>query len=273
MTLAVVKVDSVRQAVAMLAAEPGARFLAGGTLLVRDVNEGDVAIDRLVLSDGLGMDTIEVSGGRATIGAAVVMARMAAHRELDFLRPVAESIGGPAIRNMATVGGNLFAPSPYGDFAVALLALGATATIETLDGTETVDLESLLSGNGRRASGIVRAVAFDLPTPGAFRFAKIIRRHPRGASVLSIAAVLPLAGGKVSGARIGYGAMAPTPIRARAVEQALEGKVLNADAIAAAQKVAVAGADPTSDAQASDWYRLNVLPVHLGRLLSAAGAA
>lgn len=273
MTLEVIKVDSIRKAVAMLAAEPRARFLAGGTLLVRNVNEGDVSIDRLVLSDGLGLDTIDVTGGRATIGAAAAMAKVGAHREFGFLRLVAESIGGPAIRNMATVGGNLFAPSPYGDFAVALLALGAEATVETLDGTEAVDLESLLSGSGRKAPGIVRTVAFDLPPPGAFRFAKIMRRHPRGASVLSIAAVLPRAGGRVSSARIAYGAMAPTPIRARAVEQALEGRVLDANAIAAAQKVAVAGCSPASDPQASDWYRLNVLPVHLGRLLSAGEAA
>ena len=42
------------------------------------------------------------------------------------LAKAARAVGGPAIRNMATVGGNLFAPAPYGDFAVALLALDAT---------------------------------------------------------------------------------------------------------------------------------------------------
>ena len=70
---------------------------------------------------------------RAEIGAAVTMARIAAEPKLAFLKPVAESIGGPAIRNMATVGGNLFARYPYGDFAVALLALDADVVIE--DGT------------------------------------------------------------------------------------------------------------------------------------------
>ena len=54
------------------------------------------------------------------------MAQIIANRELAFLHPVARAVGGPAIRNMATVGGNLFAPSPYGDFTAALLALDAT---------------------------------------------------------------------------------------------------------------------------------------------------
>ena len=53
------------------------------------------------------------------------MAKILAHPGLAFLHPVAREIGGPAVRAMATVGGNLFAPAPYGDFAVALLALGA----------------------------------------------------------------------------------------------------------------------------------------------------
>ena len=66
--------------------------------------------------------------GRAEIGAAATMASIVAHADLQFLRPVASSIGGPAVRAMATVGGNLFAPYPYGDFAVALLALGAEVT-------------------------------------------------------------------------------------------------------------------------------------------------
>ena len=52
------------------------------------------------------------------------MAAIARHPDLAALARAARAVGGPAIRNMATVGGNLFAPTPYGDFAVALLALG-----------------------------------------------------------------------------------------------------------------------------------------------------
>ena len=57
------------------------------------------------------------------------MAAVLAHRDLAFLHPVARSIGGPAVRTMATVGGNLFAACPYGDFTVALLALDGTVSI------------------------------------------------------------------------------------------------------------------------------------------------
>ena len=268
MVLEIVRVDSVRAAAAILAAESGARFLGGGTLAVRDVNYGDGSINKLVLPEGLGLDRIDVAGDKVTLGAAVTMAKIAAHPRLAFLKPVAGSIGGPAIRAMATVGGNLLAPYPFGDFAVALLALGATVTLETAQKTETVDLEAFLANKPAPAT-IIRSVDFTAPPAGAFRFAKVIRRKPHGASVLSIAAILPMADRKVTGGRIAYGAMAPRPMRARAVEKALEGKPLDPATIVSAVRVATDGCKPLNDPQASEWYRLAVLPVHLQRLLGA----
>ena len=220
-----------------------------------------------MLSDGLGLDRISVDGGHVEIGAAVTMAKLAAHPALAFLAPVANEIGGPAVRAMATVGGNLFAPSPYGDLSVALLVLDAEVTVEGKSGSETLALEKFLEERSKRAGAIVTKVAFALPQPNVFRFAKVMRRHPHGASVLSIAALLPLADDRVKGARVAYGAMAPTAIRAKAVEQALEGQSLDDPTIAKAVAVADKGASPTCDPFASDWYRRNVLPVHLARLL------
>jgi CO/xanthine dehydrogenase FAD-binding subunit len=219
------------------------------------------------LSDGLGLDRIEIAGPRVTLGATVTMAEVAAEPRLAFLKPVAESIGGPAIRNMATVGGNLFAPPPYGDFAVALLALDATATVEHRSGSEIVSLEVLLAARTRNEPRIVTRIAFDLPEAGAFRSTKVMRRKPHGAAVLAIAARLPEVGGRLKNVRVAYGAMAPTPIRVPAVERELEGRALDAQAIDAAARVAAEGCEPPSDPFASDWYRRNVVAVHLRRLL------
>ena len=113
------------------------------------------------------------------------MAAIARHPDLASLARAARAVGGPAIRNMATVGGNLFAPTPYGDFAVALLALDAT--VGTDDGE--LPIETFLANrDGSRA--IVTSVGFTLPAEGSFRFLKVSRVKPKGISVLSIAAVL-----------------------------------------------------------------------------------
>ncbi|TJW19990.1 MAG: xanthine dehydrogenase family protein subunit M, partial [Mesorhizobium sp.] len=62
------------------------------------------------------LSAITVSGSEVRIGASVTMAAIARHPDLTSLSHAARAVGGPAIRNMATVGGNLFAPAPYGDF-------------------------------------------------------------------------------------------------------------------------------------------------------------
>jgi CO/xanthine dehydrogenase FAD-binding subunit len=266
MPIAVKTCSSLAEATAALSADRGARFLAGGTLVMRAVNEGDLAISTIVRATDRAFSEIQSAGARVTIGAGATMAQVLASRELDFLHPVAKLVGGPAVRGAATVGGNLFAPSPYGDFAAALLALEATVSIQGGYGARDVALEEFLGS--RERGGLVAGVTLNRPAgPGAFRFRKVSRVRPKGISVLSIAAHLPLSGGRVAGARVAYGAMAPTPIRAKAVERALEGRTLDAAGITSALAVAAEGTNPATDAIASAWYRREVVAVHLRRLL------
>jgi CO/xanthine dehydrogenase FAD-binding subunit len=257
------------EAASALQSDRGARFLAGGTLVMRAINEGDVSISTVVRATDRSFAEIRPTGARITLGAGVTMGQIIANRELAFLHPVARAVGGPAIRNMATVGGNLFAPSPYGDFTAALLALDATVAMQGgYSGRET-PLEEFLGGR-ERANGLVASVTFNRPNPEAFRFRKVARVKPKGISVLSIAAHLPVNGGRVAGARVAYGAMAPTPIRAKSVERALDGRALDESSIASAVVVAAEGTNPATDAIASAWYRREMAAVHLRRMLSGA---
>ncbi|HJU32558.1 MAG TPA: FAD binding domain-containing protein [Hyphomicrobiaceae bacterium] len=270
MTVEVKTFGSMNEAAAALASDRAARFYSGGTLLMRAINEGDTAIGTLVRASDPGYCQIRNEGGRILIGAGARMVDVLANRDLAFLHPVARVIGGPAVRAMATVGGNLFAPSPYGDFTVALLALDATVLVQgAYGGAQQTPLEQFLAGRGRTGTGsLVTAVSVPRPAgPDAFRFRKVARVKPKGVSVLSIAAHLPVAGGRIAGARVAYGAMAPTPIRARALERALEGRNPDAAGIASALGAAAEGTSPATDALASAWYRREVLPIHLRRLL------
>ena len=269
MTLEVKTFGSMGEAAAALASDRAARFISGGTLLMRAINEGDTTIATLVRSTDAGYRQIRNEGARIDVGAGVRMVDILANRDLAFLHPAARVVGGPAVRAMATVGGNLFAPSPYGDLTVALLALDATVTVQgAYGGTQQAPLEQFLAGRDRGGAGLVTAVSVPRPaSPEAFRFRKVARVKPKGVSVLSIAAYLPVAGGRITNPRVAYGAMAPAPIRARAVERALEGRSLDAAGIASALVAATEGTNPPTDALASAWYRREVLPIHLRRLL------
>jgi len=238
-------------------------YLGGGTIVMREVNAGS-APPRVLRTTDRGLRDIRASGDTVTLGAGVTMADVLAHRDLEFLHPVARAIGGPQVRNMATVAGNLFAPHPYGDFAAALLALGARVVLAGQGGARSV--EEVL--RDRERTGLVAAVDVPRPRdPHTFGFLKVSRVKPKGVSVLSIAAVLPREGGRIRGARVAFGAMGPAPLRATAVERVLEGQALDSATISRAAAVAAEGLDPPTDPIATGWYRREVAGVHLGRLL------
>lgn len=268
MSLTLATYEAAHKAALALGSAPGARYLGGGTLLVRRANEGDLSIKTFVRVTDPTLAAVTLGPERVTLGASVPMAAVAARSELGALARAARTIGGPAVRNMASVGGNLFAPSPYGDLGVALLALEAIVSMESGSGREEVPLEAFYA---RRAElpqdNIVTSVSFARGALSALRFAKVCRVKPKGSAVLSIAAVLAEQGGVVRSAVIALGCMAAAPLRARAAEAALVGRPLTREGIAPALAVAAAGTEPLTDSVASAWYRREVLPVHLGRLL------
>ncbi|MCW6509415.1 FAD binding domain-containing protein [Lichenifustis flavocetrariae] len=256
----------VEEAARALSASRSARFFGGGTLVMRALNEGTQAFDTVIRVTDPALRQVKPEGDRLTIGAGVTMAAVLANRDLAFLHPVARSIGGPAVRTMATIGGNLFAACPYGDFTVALLALDGAVTIA--GGGRALNLDDFLKVRDREPRVIVTSVTITRPRDAqAFRFHKVSRIKPKGISVLSIAAHLPQSGGRVNNARVAYGAMGPTPLRVTGVERALEGRSLDASGIAPALAAATERLDPPTDALASSWYRREVAPVHLRRLL------
>jgi CO/xanthine dehydrogenase FAD-binding subunit len=242
----------------------GAAFLGGGTVLMRAVNAGEVPA-RIVRTTDPALAEIRATGETVRLGAGVTMADILASAGLAFLHPVARLVGGPQVRNMGTVGGNLFAPHPYGDLAAALIALGASAVMAGQGGARRV--EELVRDRGR-LSGLVAAIEVPRPrNPGEFGFLKVSRVKPKGVSVLSLAAQLPREGGRIRGARVAWGAWGPHPLRGSGAERALEGNALDPQTIERAARAAAEGLDPPTDALASAWYRREVAGVHLRRLL------
>lgn len=259
--------STVGDAIALLG--PEAALLAGGTLLMPVVNTEVSPWSALVSTRRLELAGAAVIGGRARIGTATTLSALGQNDGLAFLQPVVESIASPLIRNLATVGGNLFALQPYGDLAVALLALEATAAISGPDGERTAPVGQILAA-GVGPGEIVTDIAFDLPAPGAFFYTKAMRRKLNSASIVTVAAVITQADGVVTAARVALGGCGPKPVRAPAVEEALTGKPLDAESVAAASELALLNAAPFTDAYASAWYRARVLPVHIRRALLGA---
>jgi CO/xanthine dehydrogenase FAD-binding subunit len=229
--------ESVEEAVGLLDAGV---LLAGGTSVLPHVGP----TTSLVSLRHAGLGGITVEDRTVRIGAATTLARIG--REVDFLHDAIESIASPTIRNLATIGGNLFARQPHGDLAVCLLALDARVSIIDADGARDVGV--------LEAQGLVTAVSFAIPE--RWYYTKAMRRRQNSASIVTVAS---------DGVRIALGGVAPRPVRAAAAEAALaQGDIDQA------AELSVEAADPSDDAYASAWYRRRVLPVHVRRALTNA---
>jgi CO/xanthine dehydrogenase FAD-binding subunit len=235
------------------------------------VNEGADGISTLVSLNKLGLDAVSLKKGVAMIGAATPIAELARHPELKFLLPAIDSIASPTLRNMATVGGNLFARQPYGDLAVCLLALNATVTIANAKNKRNVSVEEVIK-KGLKAGELVTQISFAIPKPGAFKYAKASRRALNSASIVTVAAVIPQTKGVVADCRIALGGVSAKPIRAKSVEKLLEAKSFDEKNVRAAAAAASKDIAPFTDAYASAWYRARVAPVHICRALLAGNA-
>ena len=198
---------------------------------------GTHAFPRLAPTDSIislrraGLSGIEQTGDTVRVGATTTLTELA--REVEFLREAVHSIASPSIRNLGTVGGNLFVPQPHGDLAVCLLALDA-------------EIE--------REGELVTGVSFKVPERWFYR--KAMRRKQNSASIVTVAS---------DGTSIALGGVASEPVRATKAEEALA-----AGDIDAAAELCLEAADPFDDAYASAWYRRRVLPVHVRRALTNA---
>ena len=251
---------------ALAALGDGSRVIAGGTTVMSAVNAMPVDFTELVSLRRAGLSGIRVDGGVAVVGATTTIAELGADDRLAFLRPVVETFASPPLRNLATVGGNLFVPQPGGDLAVCLLALGATVEIAGSDGAHDADVSEVLA-NGVKTGELVTAVRFPLPAPDSWFYAKAMRRRLNSAAIVTIAAVVVAEGGVVRSARIALGGAGERPVRATHAEDALTGKPFDRATVEAAGTAALADAATFDDAFASAWYRARVLPVHFRRAL------
>jgi len=240
--------------------EPGKGSYAGTLMNIR-------RIDRL--------SGISLQDDTCRIGALTTITEIRTSSVLEDIAPVlaetADQFASDQIRNAASVGGNICNASPAGDMIIPLLVLDATVELASWqDGaarTRLVRLDEFFTGPGktvRQDNELLTAITFVTPPPGfVARFRKPGPRPALEISTVSVGIGGLLEDGVFSDVRVAMGAVAPTPIRARRVETALEGLPLDADNIKAASASASEDATPIDDVRASAWYR-----DHLARVLT-----
>jgi xanthine dehydrogenase small subunit len=246
--------------------------IAGGTLLMPQINDGLFFPELVMGLRGARMDGLHFNGS-GIIGAAATMTQMERQERYPILAQAAHGIGGWAVRNMATIGGNLFNQPPYGDFAVALLALGAQVKIQSASGERMVDLDEFMKG-GRHLEADELVTEVHIPDQsGRSAYRKFGRRTANAATIVTVAAHIVATRGVIESARVALGGADTTARRSEAAEKVLNGASFagkgEAAALAATAAASAASAsNPISDPVASEWYRRQMIEVQLKRLLS-----
>lgn len=262
--------DSADGAVAVLEQYGSdALILAGGTMVMPLLNEALTA-PRVVLSlQNARLNTINVNG-QIEIGATTNLSRVTDLVEVPLLAHATRDIGSWAIRNMATLGGNLFAPPPAGDAAVALLALDAHVVAQGKNGTRKLALDAFYTGLLQtilRPNELVTQIVVP-KVRGKTAWLKYARREANAPAVVSVAArIVTDPEGVITEARIALGAANDFPMRAKKAEAELMGRGLNAESIADAANAAMNESNPFDDALASAWYRKKMVGVYVRRVL------
>jgi CO/xanthine dehydrogenase FAD-binding subunit len=250
---------------------PDLLVMAGGTVTMPLINEG-ISLPEAVL--GLrraGLDGLGRVDGSLRIGATTTLTRLLEQGDVPMLREAARSTASWSVRNMGTVGGNLFTPPPGGDVAVALLALDASVALAGPRGERIIPLADFFTGFMTNLLALDELlVAIEVPVAGpaeATAYSKLGRKHANTPAVVTVAVRLAWDGARVADARVALGAVGPHPIRARAAEQVLIGASLGTDVIAAAAAEAAAGSEPFTDGIATAWYRRRMTGLQVGRAL------
>ena len=262
---------------------PGGRFLAGGTDLVIAMKEKGLLPNYIVdLKRVPGLSGIrENSDGSVTLGALTTMYEIETSalikKKYPFLGQSAAEVGSIQIRNRATIGGNMANATPSADVAPALIALNATAKIAGASGERRISLEEFFKGpgvNAMTADEILTEITIPKTAPTLVgEYIKFSPREMMDLAYVGVAVAYNFGAKdkKCDGVRIVLGAVAPTPIRAKRAEAALEGEVLTEALAEKTGEIAAAEAKPISDVRSSADYRRAMVSAMTKRaLLNAA---
>ena len=241
-----------------------APFIAGGTDLVVLMNAGKAAPEHFVdLSHVKGLNAIHRSNGTLELAGNVTHAQCG-RLPVRCLAQASLSVGGPGIRELGTIAGNLATASPAGDGSTALLALDAELELSSVRGTRRLPLDKFFVSYRKTALASDEMITkVFIPTNCQSDWAKNGKRGAVNISVVAAAvAITPK-----NEARIALASVAPTPMRCYQTEQFLAKNGFGIDSIRQAIDIVRREIKPITDHRASADYKMHLAGVMVRRLL------
>ena len=272
---------SIDDALQVLTNAPGeALIIGGGTDLLLDLQQGRHApVHTLVdVTQIPELIALEIHNGELFIGAGLPHRKIVQSplvlQNAPGLVEACGLIGGPQVRNTATLGGNVAHALPAADGTIALMALDAKALIVGSEGRRTVPLAKLFLGPGKSALKNEVLVGFRLPLRGtgeASAFKRVMRPQGVAIAILNLGVWLRRTEDKLVEVRIAVGPSGPVPRRMLKTESVLRGQSLTPETFRQAYETLLSEASfRTSRHRATSEYRQHVVGVLLEETLAVA---
>jgi carbon-monoxide dehydrogenase medium subunit len=249
-----------------------ARIIAGGTDLILEIERG-VRKDINTLIDvtripNLDQITFDEDGvihlGPLVTHNHCVASRIIRERAYPLARAAWE-VGAPQIRNRGTIAGNLITASPANDTITPLMALGASVTLRSINGSRIIPLRDFYTGVRKtvmQPDEMLVDISFP-PMTATQRgtFIKLALRRAQAISIVDIAILLDFESDTVRSASIALGSVAPTIVHADEAEAFLADKQLTEDVVEEAARLTINASNPIDDIRGSAAYRREMVRV------------
>jgi xanthine dehydrogenase FAD-binding subunit len=264
--------ESLDSAVALLRENPALRVIAGGTDVLIRMQHGSggwselLSLRRIRELEEIGMR----ADGTFSIGAMAPFAKIFEHpdlkRHLRILTEAAVSMGGPQIRNVATIGGNICNGAVSGDSASTLFALDALLKLASAEGERIVPIREFYAGPGKvhlRPGEILSAILIprDSYQGTGGHYIKFAMRRAMDIATLGVAVLCRIQDGCFQDLRIGLGVAAPVPIRCAEAEAYAQGRPVTRETLREVGRLAVTASKARSSWRASKDYREHLIEV------------
>ena len=254
-----------------------AKLLAGGTDLTIALKQRLINPEVLIDLNRVRKELtgIDASKSNLIIGAMTTYTELEANpaviRYARALSEAASQVGTYQIRNLGTIGANLANGSPAADTAPPLIVLSAKVHLRNKHGTREMPVEDFITGvktTAIRPDEIITSVEIPLNERLSSYWIRSAKRNENVISVVSVAVASEIRSNRFGESRIALGAVAPTPILAKASSSELSGSSVNPATIETISKLAAKESKPISDVRASADYRRHLVYVLTKRTIN-----
>ena len=275
------KAGSIQEAIQILEQNPEAHLIAGGTDVLVKLHKGKGQFDHLVdIHDIAELNFIDRNDdGDLVIGPSTCFTHVAEspliRKHIPVLSEAILTIGGPQVRNMATIGGNLCNGVPSADSATPLMALNAVVTIEGRDGSRQLPLEDFFRGPSRVAlehHEIMTAITVTRTNYDGYygHFFKYAMRGAMDIATIGCSAVCKVENDVLADLRLAYGVAAPVPIRCKDTENKIRGRKISPQLLDDISKSVANDVSPRTSWRAAKEFRLQIIATLARRVVQQA---